>query len=202
MSILYLGSTSASRQRLLHSIKIPFTVALQDADESKCDWSLSLQEVVSTIARYKMEHVQLPRGAQEQIAYVLTADTLGHDPQGVAQGKPVSRDDAIAKLKAVRGYRCTTGTAFCLDKRLLHGDTWVVQQRVVRYVSSQHIFTVPDAWIDRYLTYSSGMQASGAIAIGGYGAQFLELIEGSYSGIEGLPLMELRQELEKLGFWD
>ncbi len=44
--------------------------------------------------------------------------------------------------------------------------------------------------------------ASGAVAIEDYGAQFLKTVDGSHSAIIGLPLFELREALDELGFFD
>jgi septum formation protein len=199
-SILLLGSTSASRQQLLHEARIPFLCVPQSADESKCDWGMPLAQLVATIARYKMEHVMLPAAKQGLRCFVLTADTLGHDVHGVISGKPTSREDAIAKIKAAR-EGIYAGTAFCLDKKIYTHGVWELEQRIEKYVGGECRFTIPDAWIERYLDNSPALQASGAIAIEGYGAQFLELVHGSYTGIVGLPMYELREALSEIGFF-
>jgi len=69
-------------------------------------------------------------------------------------------------------------------------------------VEAGYRFVIPDHWIDRYLEHSWAMIASGAIAVEFYGAQFLQWIDGSYTTVMGLPMFELRQDLEKLGFFD
>ena len=45
------------------------------------------------------------------------------------------------------------------------------------------------------------MQASNAIAIEGCGGQFLQWVRGSYTTIVGLPMFELREALEEIGFY-
>ncbi len=59
---LLVGSKSPSRQMLLCSAQIPFALIEQDVDETLCDWALPLPQIVANIARFKMEHVQLPAG--------------------------------------------------------------------------------------------------------------------------------------------
>lgn len=122
-NILLLASSSASRQQLLREVHIPFKLVTQTADETKCDWNLPLQDVVQTIARYKMTHVLLPQGSEGEVCYVVTADTLSVDSRGIISGKPQDRADAIKKIKAARNGMYT-GTAFCLDKKcivMVHG---------------------------------------------------------------------------------
>jgi septum formation protein len=199
MKTLYLASTSASRKMLLAQSKIPFTIIQQSADEAACDWNLPLEQVVRNIALYKMEHALVPQGQENDICYVLTADTLTLNSQGGIEGKPIDRQDAIKKLQSARnGAR--TGTAFCLDRRLFKHGAWHIQERVVRFVQADYQFNVPDNQLDFYLD-TIGFWGSCAIAIEDFGAQFLETVNGSYTTIVGLPMYELRQELTKLGFF-
>jgi septum formation protein len=200
MKQLYLGSTSASRRMLLTQARIPFTVIQQSADESQCDWQLSLQQVVENIALYKMKHLLLPPAEKDAICYVLTADTLTENSQGKLEGKPIDRADAIQKIRFARnGVR--TGTAFCLDQRIYDGQHWQIEKRVVQFVQAAYIFNVPDHYIDFYLD-NVGMYGSCAIAIEDIGAQFLQSLNGSYTAVVGLPMYELRQALEKMNFFN
>jgi septum formation protein len=198
---LYFGSKSEPRRMLLEQSHIPFTVVSQNADESQCDWGLPLPQLVLSIALYKMQHVILPDGTQEgDISFVLTADTMSHDKMGTIHGKPVDRDDAIAKIKATRegSFLCT---AFCLDKKVWCAGKWEIAERIADIVSAEFSFIIPDEWIDTYLEKVPFLDVSGGIAVELYGNQFLKMVHGSYSTIIGLPLFELREALEKLGFY-
>lgn len=198
---LLLGSKSPSRKQLLSEAHIPFTLVPQNANETACDWNLPLVQLVEQIALYKMQHVQLPAGNKDgEHCFVLTTDTLSQDVDGKINGKPTDAADAIAKIKAARaGSRLCT--AFCLDKRTWRSGTWVVEKRIQKAASAEYIFNIPDAWINVYLKNSLGLSASNAIAVEGFGAQFLQVMHGSYSTIVGLPMYELRQALEELGFF-
>lgn len=200
-NILYFGSKSQSRRMLLEESQIPFTVVDQDADETACDWGLPLPQLVLSIALYKMQHVILPSGKHEgDICYVLTADTMSHDKMGIIHGKPVNRADAIAKIRAsaAGSFLCT---AFCLDRKIWHDNQWVIEERIADVVSADFIFLVPENWIDIYLEKTPYLDVSGGMAIEKYGNQFLKTVTGSYSTIIGLPLFEVREALEKLGFF-
>src|SRR5579863_405257 len=199
--VLYFGSKSQSRRMLLEESHIPFTVVGQNADESQCDWGLPLPQLVLSIALHKMDHVVLPDGTYDgEICYVLTADTMSHDKTGQIHGKPVDRDDAIAKIKAsaAGSFLCT---AFCVDRRVWLNNAWTVDKRITDIVSAEFIFFVPDNWIDIYLEKTPYLDVSGGMAIEKYGNQFLKTVQGSYSTIIGLPLFEVREALEKLGFF-
>lgn len=199
--ILYLASQSQSRQQLLKEAHIPFKLLSQDADESACDWTLPLDKLVSSISLYKMNHVVLPEGKEGDVMFVLTGDTLSQDIDGTPQGKPVDRQDAIAKIKQARkGTKLCS--AFCLDKKLFENGAWKTAERIHEVVHSEYLFYVPDNWIDRYLEDSIGLSCSNAIAVELYGAQFLKYVRGSYSTIVGLPMYEVREALERMGFFE
>ncbi|MGE0010407.1 MAG: nucleoside triphosphate pyrophosphatase [Candidatus Babeliales bacterium] len=199
---LFLGSTSAARQQLLKEAQIPFILVTQSADETQCDWNLPWQEVIEKISLYKMEHVILPEDAQQQKhCFVLTADTMGVDIDGVIHGKPSDTQDAIKKIKALRrgGY---VGTAFCLDRKKQQNGAWVTEERVMQFVSATYEFDMPDEWIPKYFKeVPHYLKIAGAITIEGYGAQFLKSLNGSYTTILGLPMFEVREALERLGFF-
>ncbi len=202
MDILYFGSKSKPRRMLLEEAQIPFIVVDQDADEAQCDWGLPLPQLVLSIALYKMQHVLLPDGKHEgDICFVLTADTMSHDATGKIHGKPIDRDDAISKIKAARdgSFLCT---AFCLDRKIWRQGRWQIDERIADIVPSQFVYYVADEWIDYYLEHTPYLDVSGAIAVENFGNQFLKTINGSYSTIIGLPLFEIRQALEKLGFYN
>ena len=200
-NILYFGSKSQPRRMLLDESQIPFVTVDQNADESQCDWGLPLPQLVLSIALYKMQHVVLPAGNNEgDICFVLTADTMSHDKRGKIHGKPVDRDDAIAKIQAAKdgSFLCT---AFCLDRKVWKNGGWVIEDRIAEIVSAEFMFIIPDNWVDIYLEKTPFLDVSGGIAVEKYGNQFLQTVQGSYSTIIGLPLFELRQALEKLGFF-
>lgn len=199
---LLLASNSKSRKNLLTKSGIAFLEVGHAADEDTVDTTLSLYEQVAAIATLKMEHAQLPMGTEGQIIFVLTADTMGQDKDGVIHGKPKDYADAVAKIKAlsiVQDY--TTATGFCLTKQIYNNGSWHVMQTISDVVSATYQFHIPRQWTEQYIAQGSVLTCSGAIEIEGYGQQFLKSINGSYSTIEGLPLFELRQALEVIGFF-
>ncbi len=201
MNILYLASKSPSRRYLLTEACIPFESIAQESSEDIGEWGTSLQDTVSAIALHKMERVVLPQGDEEDSMFILTADTMTQDRQGVIHGKPVDRADAYAKVGALRGG-ATTCTAFCLDKKIFRNGVWSTEQRHRQAVSATCIFDVPDECISVYFERQPlALQAAGALAIEGFGLVFLKEVHGSYSTIMGLPLYELRQALVDLRFF-
>lgn len=199
-NILLLASKSQSRQQLLKEAKIPFFIIEQEADESQCDWALPLAQVVQSISRYKMEHAVLPAGQEGDICFVLTADTLSQDPDGTINGKPVDRADAIAMIKRAREGSYLL-TAFCLDRKKFTHGAWEIEKRIERCVGADYIYNIPDLWIEKYIDALPVLNASNAIMVEEYGSQFLQKLNGSYTAIIGLPMFELREALEEIGFF-
>lgn len=199
---LLLASNSKSRKNLLTKSGIAFLEVGHAADEDTVDTTLSLYEQVAAIATLKMEHAQLPMGTEGQIIFVLTADTMGQDAHGIIHGKPKNYADAVAKITALsieQDY--TTATGFCLTKQLYRNGAWQVLEKIEQVVAATYQFHIPRQWTEQYIAQGSVLTCSGAIEIEGYGQQFLKSINGSYSTIEGLPLFELRQALEVIGFF-
>ncbi len=200
-NIMYLASQSSSRQQLLKESDISFKLLSQDADESACDWGLSLDKLVAAISLHKMNHAVLPAGSEGDTLYIITADTLSRDANGEIQGKPKNKEDAIVKIKQARkGTKLCS--AFCLDKKIFRNGEWKIVERIHEVVAAEYLFYVPDEWIEPYLEKSVGLSCSNAIAVELFGAQFLKSVRGSYSTIVGLPMYEVRQALEQMGFFD
>lgn len=198
---LLLGSSSSSRQMLLRESKIPFVLIGQSADETHCDWGLTLIQVVTSIALYKMEHVIIPEKVIGDNCFVLTADTLSEDRNGTIVGKPTSQEDAIRMIREAR-YGMRTATAFCLErKKRTENGVWIIDKQIVEHAHAEYIFDVPEHAINLYLEQSSGFKSSGAIAIEGFGGQFLKQLSGSYSAVIGLPLFQLNHALHTIGFF-
>lgn len=200
MNTLLLGSSSRSRQALLEDARIPFTVIGHNANEDDIPHT-TIAETVLNIARLKMQNVFMPADAKEgDVVFVLTADSMGCTSDGVIHGKPKDREDAVNKIRKYRDASETV-TGFCIEKRMFQNGAWKTIQKIEKTGSARCKFNVPDEWVDRYIEYSLAMQASGAVAVEWYGMQFLEWIEGSYSAVMGLPMFEVRQALDELGFF-
>ena len=203
---LYLASASVQRARMLQEAGISFEPVLHTADEKSCAWDRDLEPLTRQLAQLKMDHVVLPILKDSPThAFVLTADTLTmHNNQII--GKPHDHADAVSIIKRVRdGVWC--GTAFCLERRELDGPAWHIQQRYTGYAHGWCSLAITDDEILLYfenLKRYSGfdyLKLAGAFSITGYGAQFLKEIHGSYTAILGLPMAELREGLNAVGFY-
>lgn len=200
--ILYLGSTSKSRHRLLSQANIPFTIVPQTSDETVCDWSLPFGEIVTAIAVGKMAHVTLPAGNEGDCCFVLTADTLCADERGTIFGKPESLEHARSMLRALQPSG-RVGTAFCIERKIWQSGAWQTEKQTIQFIETAFRLSMSDNWIEAYIATVPGLYSiSGALNVDEYGAQFLQSISGSYTALLGLPMVELRNALEAMSFFD
>jgi septum formation protein len=74
--------------------------------------------------------------------------------------------------------------------------------QIVLGLSVSHVSFRPIAHdeIERYIATGEPFDKAGAYAIQGRAATFVSRLEGSYSGVMGLPLFETSEILAKIGF--
>lgn len=186
MTDLFLASASPRRAALLQQAGIPFRLFPVDIDESWLPGE-TLRDYVSRLAAAKARTAaeQLPAGS-----VVLAADTAGscEDHRLV---KPLGEDDAVRMLLQMSGRPHTVSTAIsvCQGQRL---ETRVVDSTV-------YFRRLSEAECRRYWATDEPCDKAGSYAIQGYGAVFVERIEGSYSGVVGLPLCETAALLSDFG---
>jgi septum formation protein len=108
-------------------------------------------------------------------------------------GKPRNRNDAANILAALAGkvHRVYTGLAL-LDRTLTRIET-------ILSTSSVKIAALSAKEMSAYLDSGEWVGAAGAYRIQGKGASLIERIEGSWSGIVGLPIRELYVILNRFG---
>ena len=124
------------------------------------------------------------------------------DGTGKIYGKPSSKEEARSYIQALRDNPGQVGTAFCLDKKQFIDNTWQTIDRITKFVSAGYALDISDHWIDTYFEQvPEYLSIAGGLTIEEYGAQFLKTIDGSYGCAIGLPLYELRESLEIMGFF-
>lgn len=185
---IVLASASARRSQLLDQIGVQHACVAADIDESPRAGE-SPSDYVSRLAREKAEAVVRLQGGCAQRP-VLGADTtvvLG----GRIYGKPVDEDDCVAMLGALAGRTHDVLTAIALwhDGRLHQGlSTTRVSFRPIEADECR-----------RYWASGEPAGKAGAYAIQGFGAVFVTRVDGSFSGVMGLPLCETALLLDGAG---
>ena len=182
---IYLASQSPRRRELLQQLGVRFAVRPADLPEQPRPGELP-QAFVQRMALEKASHVW-NNLEEQQRAPVLGADTVVCIDDRIL-GKPVDKADAIAMLMRLSGrtHEVMTGVAL------------VSQQHSVCVNVSQVTFKALDRnEIERYWSTSEPGDKAGSYAIQGYAAAFITHLQGSYSGVMGLPLYETAQLLQE-----
>ena len=196
--VLYLASRSPRRQSLLAQLGIEFeTLRLREAIGRERDVvEVALEQesphaYVERIARAKAE-VGWQRMQDRKLAErpVLGADTAVV-LDGEIFGKPRDADDAERMLRRLSGRTHQVLTAVAIR----HRDTFAVD------VSSSRVTLrrLGASEMERYSRSGEPLDKAGAYAIQGVASAFIARIEGSYSGIVGLPLYETSMLLARVG---
>lgn len=203
MHTLLLASRSSSRRALLDAAQISYVLYEHEIDERAIPWSLPLEQLVLVIARQKMEAVSyaVPPTNASDMLFVLTADTLTQNHDGIICGKPSSYEDARAMLAAFRDKESRIATGFRLELRIWKQGGWQVDRVHEETVVGTCLFSVPEHCVAEYLQKAPALSCAGAMAIEEYGLQFTRHVAGSYSAIIGLPLYELRRALDSMQFF-
>jgi len=185
---IILASASPRRSELLRQIGVIARAQAVDIDEARLAGEPAL-DFVQRLAREKARHgVNIIENIQG--LPILGSDTI-IEVAGTVLGKPENRRHAKQMLQQMSGKRHTVHTSVAI----IAGDKTVLDTS-----SSQVYFAdLDESEIDAYLATGEADDKAGAYAIQGIAAQFIKSINGSYSGIMGLPLYETAQLLKQCG---
>lgn len=187
-SALYLASASPRRRELLDQIGVPHEVRPVDLDESRRA-AESPRDYVLRLARAKAE-AAWERFARAENRPVLAADTAVVLGEAIL-GKPRDRLDALRILEQLSGRTHSVLTAVALrDGRGL------AEHLNESRVTFRHLLS---GEAERYWEAGEAADKAGAYAVQGTAAVFIERIEGSFSGVMGLPLFETAELLRAAG---
>lgn len=182
---LILASASPRRRELLAQIGVRFECQSADIDESIRD-AEPPAEYVSRLALEKARAIVV----QAADVWVLGSDTSVVCDQQIL-GKPCNKEEAVAMLQQLSGRQHQVLTAVALVQGERQRSLLVSTDVVFRSLSLSEC--------ERYWETGEPCDKAGGYAIQGLGAVFVERIEGSYSAVVGLPLLETAQLLQQLG---
>lgn len=194
---IYLASQSPRRRQLLDQLGVRHELLLPDPDEDAEALEAErpgetpedyVQRV--TLAKWRAAVQRRERRAAHggwQPAPILCADTtvaLG----GHILGKPADAAHATQMLSQLSGRAHRVLTAVVVNGQLK--------------LSCSHVQwrTLSDDEIERYVASGEPMGKAGAYAIQGRSGAWTQHLDGSYSGIMGLPLFETAELLKPLGW--
>jgi len=185
---LVLASTSIYRRELLERLQIPFQIASPDVDETplpgesakQTSWRLSRQKAHAVASHYPDALII----GSDQVALL--------DQQQI--GKPITHDNAVRQLIAMRGKTVIFYTALSLlNARSGDIQTEVAENRVsFRQLS--------DIEIENYLCKEQPYHCAGSAKSEGLGIALFSKMEGDDpNALIGLPLILLVGMLNKQG---
>ncbi|MEF9944234.1 MAG: Maf family protein [Burkholderiaceae bacterium] len=200
MKPIYLASRSPRRRELLKQIGVRFETLLvrlapprgADVDEVQFEGEAANDYVVRT-AREKAEFGAQALRMRGMLARpVLSADTVVI-LDGEVLGKPADAQDAATTLRRLSGrsheVRTAVAIAMAPGAPLLEALS----------ISTVRFRTIAEDEIRHYVGTGEPYDKAGAYGIQGHAGIFVERIEGSYTGIMGLPVFETAELLGRAG---
>jgi septum formation protein len=191
---IYLASQSPRRAQLLDQLGVQHALLVADGDEDaealeserRGELPAAYVERV-TRAKLAAARQRLKQRALAE-APILAADTTVAIGTRIL-GKPADANQASAMLASLSGrtHRVLTAVAVSAGRRTLFALS----------VSRVHFATLAPAQIDAYVASREPFGKAGAYAIQGRAAAWIERIDGSYTGIMGLPLHDAARLLRQ-----
>ena len=197
---IYLASQSPRRQDLLRQIGVRFEmlIAQEGEDTESLEIALPGEKASDYVRRVTLAKsaVALQRWNKSGQAWapILCADTTVSLPgsmSGEILGKPANAADAARILSLLSGKVHEVLTAVSLIVEPESRPLSLVQISKVRFSD------LSQAQIERYIASGEPTGKAGAYGIQGLASAFITMINGSYSGIMGLPLFEVSQLLDQ-----
>ncbi|HEZ1452792.1 Maf family nucleotide pyrophosphatase [Neisseria polysaccharea] len=193
MNTLYLGSNSPRRMEILTQLGYRVVKLPADIDETvrqNEDPARYVQRMAEEKNRTALTLFCETNGTMPDFP-LITADTCVVS-DGIILGKPRSQAEAIEFLSRLSGKQHTVLTAVCIH---YHGnaENRIQTNRVVfKPLTAEEIVA--------YVQSGEPMDKAGAYAVQGIGGIFIQSIEGSFSGIMGLPVYETVSMLQDLRY--
>jgi len=188
--VVYLASQSPRRQVLLRQIGIEFSVIVPAVDETQANGEVPADLVTRLAGAKARGGRSLIRRRHSPVLPVLGADTCVV-VDGQILGKPRDRSDGLAMLTRLSGRSHEVHTAVAItDGKRVHTALSISQVTFGQLDYDK---------IEAYWSTGEPADKAGAYAIQGRGGAFIRRLEGSYSGVVGLPLYETRMLLTKVG---
>ena len=185
---LVLGSTSRYRQELLQRLRIPFSVAAPDVDETP-----RAGEAPAALAmRLALAKARAVASAFSQ-AVVIGSDQVA-DLDGVPLGKPGSHERAVAQLRLMRGRTVIFQTAVAVVCMASGFEQAALAAVKVRFRQ------LSDEAIENYLQAEQPYDCAGSAKSEGLGIALLEAIDSDDpTALIGLPLIRTCHLIEAAG---
>jgi septum formation protein len=187
LPFIYLASRSPRRVELLSQLGVMCESLPADIDETQLTGETP-EKYVTRLAREKAQACLQRLTVEQKTHPVLAADTTVV-LDGIVLGKPDDDIDARNMLIALSGSLHEVHTAVAL--------AFNNQIEVVLSTTVVEMMTLTEAQIERYITSGEPRDKAGSYGIQGKAGAWIKRIEGSYSGVMGLPVFETAALLRK-----
>ncbi len=182
---IVLASASPRRREILSMVCSDFEIRVSSADESY-DSDTPLDQIPKILAQRKAMAVPIENGE-----VIIGADTVVI-ANNTLMGKPKSREEAIAMLKAFSGTEHLVVSGICIRTRDTIYAESVTSKVYMRELSQREI--------EKYVDIDEPYDKAGAYGIQEMAGAFVSRIDGDFYNIVGLPLCRLTEIFkEKLG---
>ncbi len=185
---IYLASSSPRRRELLEQIGIDYQLVAVDVDETVQMNERAEQYVVRlSIDKAMAGWHRVGHGV------VIGADTAVVI-DGTILGKPKDRDDFFQMFSMLAGHthQVMSGVA------LVGGDERMIHRLCVSHVTFRQM---SPSEIESYWQSGEPTDKAGGYGIQGMAAAYIRHLDGSYSGVMGLPLFELMELMAIANQW-
>jgi septum formation protein len=191
---IVLASASPRRSALLAQLRLAHRVWPAQLVEARLAGE-PVEQCVQRLARHKAQLVWGVLNAGAGDAALAGLPVLGADTVvlagGELLGKPRDRDDALRMLALLSGREHEVLSAVALHAAA--GSQVRLSRSRVRFRPLER------AECEAYWDSGEPSDKAGAYAVQGLGAIFIESLQGSYSGVMGLPLYETAALLAAAG---
>lgn len=187
MPTIYLASRSPRRVELLKQMGVLCITHPSDIDETQVSGE-SPVDYVTRLAQEKAEACLQILSAKQASYPLLAADTTV-ELNGSVLGKPENDNDARHMLASLAGSLHQVHTAVAL--------AYMNKIEVVLSTTTVEMMQLSQAQIEHYILSGEHRDKAGSYGIQGLAGCWIKRIEGSYSGVMGLPIFETAALLRK-----
>ncbi|MBT9500775.1 MAG: septum formation inhibitor Maf [Burkholderiaceae bacterium] len=185
---LILGSTSRYRRELLERLRLPFTVAAPDVDETPLPGETPIA-LARRLAKAKARAV----AALHPQAIVIGSDQVA-DLNGQSLGKPGNHERAVEQLRAMRGQAVVFQTAVAVVCQATGFEAQDLAPVTVRFRE------LSDAEIEAYLRAEQPYDCAGSAKSEALGIALVSAMESDDpTALVGLPLIRVCNMLRAAG---
>ena len=196
-SFIYLASQSPRRRQLLEQLGIVYELLLPSASEDAEALESEIPNELPTDYVRRVTSLKLDAALKRRAdrclpeAPILCSDTTVALESRIF-GKPHDLKDAVRMLCELSGHTHRVLTAVVLGTN---------SRRVSAFSESLVTFAaMTQKQIEAYVSTGEPMGKAGAYAIQGLAAAYVSRLEGSYTGIMGLPMFETANLLRSFDF--